>query len=85
MSDIPIGMLQNDELFNALCALAISGGADIRTLFMVAQVAGIEAAFMHRLKQYGLANFEPVPLSINHNAGRHHADFDRHPFAMLDD
>jgi|GEM_PF-6504002 len=57
---VPIGMLQNDELFNVLSALAISGGADIRTLFMVAQAAGIEAAFMHRLKQYGLA-----PIQVN--------------------
>lgn len=62
---IPIGMLQNDEIFNLLSALAISGGADIRTLFMVAQAAGIEGAFLHRLKQYGLA-----PIEANGNEKR---------------
>ena len=62
---VPIGLMQNDELFNVLAALAISGGADIRTLFMVAQAAGIEAAFMHRLKQYGLA-----PIQVNSDEKR---------------
>ncbi len=53
-ANIPVGMLQNDELFNIIAALAISGGADIKTLFMVAQAAGIEAAFYERLTKYGI-------------------------------
>ena len=51
MANIPLGLVQNEELFNLLSALAMSGGADIKTLVMVAQAAGIGPAFITWLQR----------------------------------
>jgi len=55
MVNIPTGLVQNDELFNLLAALAMSGGADTKTLVLVAQAAGIGPAFITWLKREATA------------------------------
>jgi len=55
-NNIPVGMLQNDELYNILSSLALSGGADIKTLYLVAHSAGIQEEFMQNMVEHGIAN-----------------------------
>jgi len=60
--DIPIGLTMNEELLNLLLSLALSGGADLKTLYLVAQGRGIQEPFSNRLRRIGR---EPIELGIN--------------------